>query len=211
MFERFTDRARKTLAMANQEAQRFNNEYIGTEHILLGLLIEGSGVGFNVLLNLGADPVAVRRKVESLIKPGDEVVSMGKLPQVPRAKKVIEFAIMEARALSHNYVGTEHLLLGLLREGEGIAAMVLTQFGIRLEAAREEVRSLLEEGVRPADSVSRLYHVRHQGQSYWVEAADLNAAAAVWKRHFGKVPRGDEQRVEDPESIEMVFEGPVWR
>jgi len=211
MFERFTDRARKIMALANQEAQRHEHEYIGTEHILLGLLIEGTGVGFHVLKNLGADPIAIRRKVESLIKAGDEVVSMGKLPQTPRTKKVIEFAIKEARALSHNYVGSEHLLLGLLHDEEGIAGMSLAQCGMKLDAARKELCNLLQEGVQPATSADRLYHVRHQGQSYWVEAPDLKAATAVWKRHFGRVPIGDERRVEDPDSIEMVFEGPVWR
>ena len=211
MFERFTDRSRKVMALANHEAQRFNNEYIGTEHILLGLLKEGTGVGFNVLKNLGADPIAVRRKVESLIKHGDEEVSRGKLPQTPRAKKVIEFAIKESRALGQNYVGTEHMLLGLLQEGEGIAAIVLTQCGIKVEGARKEVRRLLEAGEPPTGSTGRLYHVQHLGESFWVEAPDLKAATAVWKRHFGRVPSGDEHRVEDPDAIEMVFEGPVWR
>src|SRR6266852_2364180 len=116
MFERFTDRARKVMALANQEAQRFNHEYIGTEHILLGLVKEGSGVGANVLKNLDVDLRKVRLEVEKLVKSGPEMMQMGKLPQTPRAKKVIEYAIEEARNLQHNYVGTEHLLLGLLRE-----------------------------------------------------------------------------------------------
>ena len=115
MFERLTDRARKVMALANQEAQRFNHEYIGTEHILLGLVKEGSGVGANVLKNLGIDLRKVRLEVEKLVKSGPEMVTMGKLPQTPRAKKVIEYAIEEARNLNHNYVGTEHLLLGLAR------------------------------------------------------------------------------------------------
>lgn len=211
MFERFTDRARKSMALANQEAQRFKDENIGSEHILLGLLIEGSGVGFNVLKNLGADPVAVRRKVESLVESGSDVVSMGKLPQTPRAKKVIEFAIEEARALGNNYVGTEHLLLGLLCEEGGIARKVLSEFSLTVEAARQELRAMLQLDESPSESMGRLYHVRHQGKSYWVEAPDLEAATAVWKRRFGRVPSGDEHRIEDPNSIEMVFEGPVWR
>ncbi len=122
MFERFTDRARKVMALANQEAQRFNHEYIGTEHILLGLVKEGSGVGANVLKNLDVDLRKVRMEVEKLVKAGPDMVTMGKLPQTPRAKKVIEYAIEEARNLNHNYVGTEHLLLGLLREHDGVAA-----------------------------------------------------------------------------------------
>ena len=143
MFERFTDRARKVMALANQEAQRFNHEYIGTEHILLGLVKEGSGVGANVLKNLEVDLRKVRLEVEKLVKSGPNMVTMGKLPQTPRAKKVIEYAIEEARNLNHNYVGTEHLLLGLLREQDGVAAQVLMNLGLKLEEVREEVLNLL--------------------------------------------------------------------
>ncbi len=147
MFERFTDRARKVMALANQEAQRFNHEYIGTEHILLGLVKEGSGVGATVLKNLDVDVKKVRLEVEKLIPTGPDMVTMGKLPHTPRAKKVIEYAIEEARSLNHNYVGTEHLLLGLLRETEGIAAQVLMNVGLRLDDVRQEVLNLLGAGV----------------------------------------------------------------
>ena len=147
MFERFTDRARKVMALANQEAQRFNHEYIGTEHILLGLVKEGSGVGANVLKNLDVDLRKVRLEVEKLVKSGPDMVTMGKLPQTPRAKKVIEYAIEEARNLNHNYVGTEHLLLGLLREHDGVAAQVLMNLNLKLEEVREEVLNLLGAGV----------------------------------------------------------------
>src|SRR5579872_4648350 len=147
MFERFTDRARKVMALANQEAQRFNHEYIGTEHILLGLVKEGSGVGANVLKNLDVDLRKVRLEVEKLVKSGPDMVTMGKLPQTPRAKKVIEYAIEEARNLNHNYVGTEHLLLGLLREHDGVAAQVLMNLSLKLEEVREEVLNLLGAGV----------------------------------------------------------------
>ncbi len=147
MFERFTDRARKVMALANQEAQRFNHEYIGTEHILLGLVKEGSGVGANVLKNLDVDLRKVRLEVEKLVKRGPDMVTMGRLPQTPRAKKVIEYAIEEARSLNHNYVGTEHLLLGLLREQDGVAAQVLMNLGLRLEDVREEVLNLLGAGI----------------------------------------------------------------
>ncbi|MEQ8844274.1 MAG: ATP-dependent Clp protease ATP-binding subunit [Phycisphaerales bacterium] len=143
MFERFTDRARKVMGLANQEAQRLNHEYIGTEHILLGLVKEGSGVGANVLKNLDVDLRKVRLEVEKLVKAGPEMVTMGKLPQTPRAKKVIEYAIEEARSLNHNYVGTEHLLLGLLREQDGVAAQVLRNLGLKLDEVREEVLNLL--------------------------------------------------------------------
>ena len=147
MFERFTDRARKVMALANQEAQRFNHEYIGTEHILLGLVKEGSGVGATVLKNLDVDIKKLRLEVEKHVKSGPDMVTMGKLPQTPRAKKVIEYAIEEARALNHNYVGTEHILLGLLRETEGIAAQILMSLGLKLEDLRQEVLNLLGAGV----------------------------------------------------------------
>jgi len=147
MFERFTDRARKVMALANQEAQRFNHEYIGTEHILLGLVKEGSGVGATVLKNLDVDIKKLRLEVEKQVKSGPDMVTMGKLPQTPKAKKVIEYAIEEARALNHNYVGTEHILLGLLRETEGIAAQVLMNLGLKLEDVRQEVLNLLGAGV----------------------------------------------------------------
>ncbi len=147
MFERFTDRARKVMALANQEAQRFNHEYIGTEHILLGLVKEGSGVGANVLKNLDVDIKKLRLEVEKLVKSGPDMVSMGKLPQTPRAKRVIEYAIEEARSLNHNYVGTEHILLGLLRETEGVAAQVMMNLGLKLEDVRQEVLNLLGAGL----------------------------------------------------------------
>ncbi len=143
MYERFTDRARKVMQLANQEAQRFNHEYIGTEHILLGLVKEGSGVAANVLKNLDVDLRKIRLEVEKIVQSGPDMVTMGKLPQTPRAKKVIEYAMEEARNLNHNYVGTEHLLLGLLREQEGVAAQVLMNLGLKLEDVRDEVLNLL--------------------------------------------------------------------
>jgi len=143
MFERFTDRARKVMALANQEAQRFNHEYVGTEHILLGLVKEGQGVAANVLHNLQVDLKKIRLEVEKIVKSGPNMVTMGKLPQTPRAKKVIEFAIEEARNLGHNYVGTEHLLLGLLREHDGVAAQVLMNLGLKLDDVRAEVLNIL--------------------------------------------------------------------
>jgi len=153
MFERFTERARKVIALANQEAQRFNHEYVGTEHMLLGLVKEGTGVGANVLKNLGVDLHKVRLEVEKLVKAGPEMMTMGKLPKTPRAKKVIEYSIEEARNLNHNYVGTEHILLGLLREQDGVAAQVLMNLGLKLEEVREEVLNLLGAGVEPTASV----------------------------------------------------------
>jgi len=155
MYERFTDRARKVMQLANQEAQRFNHEYIGTEHILLGLVKEGSGVAANVLKNLDVDLRKIRLEVEKIVQSGPDMVTMGKLPQTPRAKKVIEYAMEEARNLNHNYVGTEHLLLGLLREQEGVAAQVLMNLSMKLEDVREEVLNLLGHGLESAESAER--------------------------------------------------------
>src|SRR5712672_964247 len=152
MYERFTDRARKVMQLANQEAQRFNHEYIGTEHILLGLVKEGSGVAANVLKNLDIDLRKIRLEVEKIVQSGPDMVTMGKLPQTPRAKKVIEYSIEEARNLNHNYVGTEHLLLGLLREQEGVAAQVLMNLGLKLEDVREEVLNLLGHNSMESES-----------------------------------------------------------
>src|SRR5207253_3799879 len=154
MYERFTDRARKVMQLANQEAQRFNHEYIGTEHILLGLVKEGSGVAANVLKNLDIDLRKIRLEVEKIVQhgPGGEQVVMGRLPHTPRAKKVIEYSIEEARNLNHNYVGTEHLLLGLLREQMGVGAQVLMNVGLRLEDVREEVLNLLGHNMETDES-----------------------------------------------------------
>src|SRR5438309_7012266 len=152
MYERFTDRARKVMQLANQEAQRFNHEYIGTEHILLGLVKEGTGVAANVLKNLDIDLRKIRLEVEKIVQAGPDMVTMGKLPQTPRAKKVIEYSVEEARQLNHNYVGTEHLLLGLLREQEGVGAQVLMNLGLSLEVVREEVLNLLGHNTPSGES-----------------------------------------------------------
>ncbi len=155
MYERFTDRARKVMQLANQEAQRFNHEYIGTEHMLLGLVKEGTGVAANVLKNLDVDLRKIRLEVEKLVQTGPEMVTMGKLPQTPRAKKVVEYSMEEARNLNHNFVGTEHILLGLLREQEGVAAQVLMNLGLKLEEVREEVLNLLGNGLEGSEGSER--------------------------------------------------------
>ncbi len=139
MFERFSDRARKVLAYANQEARRRNHQYIGTEHVLLGMVLEGSGVGAYVLKDLGLDLKAIRHEVDKLLRDGSEVGTAVKLPQTPRAKSVIEHAIAESKNLNHNYVGTEHLLLGLLREKEGVAGQVLGNLNVTYDAARASI------------------------------------------------------------------------
>jgi ATP-dependent Clp protease ATP-binding subunit ClpC len=143
MFDRFTDRAKKVMNLARQEAQRFNHEYLGTEHILLGLVQEGSGVAANVLKNMAIDLNKIRSEVEKIVKTGPSMVTMGQLPFTPRAKKVLELSMEEASNLGHNYIGTEHLLLGLIKENEGIAAQVLLNLGVKLEDVREEVLEFL--------------------------------------------------------------------
>ncbi len=149
MFDRFTDRARKVMGLARQEAQRFNHDYIGTEHILLGLVKEGSGVAANVLKNMNVDLKKIRLEVEKLVKTGSNMVTMGQLPFTPRAKKVLELSLEEASQLGHNYIGTEHLLLGLIREHDGIAAQVLMNLGTKLEEVREEVLEFLGAELPP--------------------------------------------------------------
>lgn len=151
MYEKFTDRLRKVMQLANQEAQRLNHEYIGTEHILLGLAKEGSGVGCNALKNLGINLQDLASGVDKLISPGPFMVRMGKLPQTPRAKQAIEYAMEASFTMKHNYVGTEHILLGLLREQDGVAAQVLTTLGLTHESVRDEILKLLAAGIRGRD------------------------------------------------------------
>jgi ATP-dependent Clp protease ATP-binding subunit ClpC len=155
-FDKFTDRARKVLTLAQDEAQRFNHNYIGTEHLLLGLVREGEGVAARVLENMNVELSKVRTAVEFIIGRGDRPV-VGEVGLTPRAKRVIELAIDEARRLGHNYIGTEHLLLGLVREGEGIAAGVLESLGVNLDKVRHQVIHVLSQStsVSPAQETKR--------------------------------------------------------
>src|SRR3990170_4551020 len=143
-FDKFTERARKVLTLAQEEAQRFNHNYIGTEHLLLGLVRAGDGVAAKVLANLGVGLNKVRSAVEFIIGRGDRMV-LGEIGLTPREKKVIELAVDEARRLNHHYIGTEHLLLGLVREGEGIAAGVLESLGVNLDKVRSETIRVLSQ------------------------------------------------------------------
>ena len=143
-FEKFTERARKVFSLAQEEAQRFNHNYIGTEHLLLGLVREGDGIAARVLANLGVQLPKVRSAVEFIIGRGDGLV-VGDPGLTPRAKKVIELAMDEARRLNNHYIGTEHLLLGLVREGEGIAAGVLESLGVSLEKVRQSVMQVVSQ------------------------------------------------------------------
>ncbi len=139
----FTDRAKHILALANQEAHRWNHEYIGTEHILVGLIKESSGIGAYVLKNHDLTLVLLRGIVAEGVKPGPDMVIMGKLPQTPRVGRVLEFAVENAKSLGHNYVGTEHLLLGLLDEEESLAYQILSEIGISKAIALKEVKQLI--------------------------------------------------------------------
>jgi ATP-dependent Clp protease ATP-binding subunit ClpC len=150
----FTDRVRKVLAMAREEAIRLQHDYVGTEHILLGLIREGEGVAAAVLTNLNVDLEQIHERIEESVRKGKATIALGELPYTSRAKKVLEYAMAEARELNHSYVGTEHLLLGLLREEKGIAAQVLNSLGVTLEDARAETLKLLGSEVNPSQPSS---------------------------------------------------------
>ena len=149
MFNRFTERARRVILLSREEAKRLGHDYLGTEHILLGLIREGEGVGAVALQNLGIDLSQVRTEVEKAVGRGGGILFLGQIPFTPRAKKVLELAVAEAKEMGHNYVGTEHILLGLIREGEGVAAQILTNLEADLHKVREEVHNLLDEKVSP--------------------------------------------------------------
>jgi ATP-dependent Clp protease ATP-binding subunit ClpC len=157
MFERFTDRARRVVVFAQDEARMFNHTYLGTEHLLLGLIHEEEGVAARALKALGVSLDETRRKVEDIIGRG-AAAPTGHIPFTPRAKKVLELSLREAQQLGHNYIGTEHILLGLMREGDGVAAQVLVRSGVDLDRARQEVIRLLRgyTEARAADLRDRL-------------------------------------------------------
>ena len=191
-FDKFTDRARKVLTLAQDEAQRFNHNYIGTEHLLLGLVREGEGVAARVLENMNVELAKVRTAVEFIIGRGDRPV-VGEVGLTPRAKRVIELAIDEARRLGHNYIGTEHLLLGLVREGEGIAAGVLESLGVNLDKVRHEVIRVLSQssaaGPGPGDQARQQdAHRRpagHQPDRRRPRRQDRSRSSAARRRSSG--------------------------
>ena len=201
-FEKFTERARKVLSLAQEEAQRFNHNYIGTEHLLLGLVREEEGVAAKVLSNLDVDLVKVRSAVEFIIGRGDRIV-LGEIGLTPRAKRVIELAVDEARRLNHHYIGTEHLLLGMLREGEGIAAGVLESLGVDLEKVRSQTIQILNQGGHDTSTTSRAsaqrrprpdpgqFTERTRGDNRWptlgqitLLCRDISATMAFYTQHF---------------------------
>ncbi|MDP9292517.1 MAG: Clp protease, partial [Verrucomicrobiota bacterium] len=148
----FTPRAQQVLALARKEADRFNHNYVGTEHLLLGLIKLGQGVAVNVLQKLGLDLETVRMEVEKQVGSGPETKMAGNIPYTPRVKKVLALAGKEAKSLNHSYVGTEHILLGLLREGEGVAARVLKNLEVDIERTRNEILKELDPNFTPPES-----------------------------------------------------------
>src|SRR5450755_3915957 len=152
MMNNFTPRAQQVLALARKEADRFNHNYVGTEHLLLGLIKLGQGVAVNVLQRMGLDLESVRMEVEKHVGPRPETNMIGNIPHTPRVKKVLALAGKEAKALNHSYVGTEHILLGLLREGEGIAARVLKSLDIDIERTRNEILKELDPNFTPPEA-----------------------------------------------------------
>ncbi len=191
MFERFTDRARRVVVLAQDEARMLNHDYIGTEHILLGLIHEGEGVAAKALESLGISLEAVRGQVEEIVGKGQETRS-GHIPFTPRAKKALELSLRESLQLGHDYIGTEHILLGLIREGDGVAAQVLVRMGADLNRVRQQVIQLLEghqgEGAQRAvrrGAVTRDYLLTEVQNTLATIAERLTAI----ERHLGLAGR----------------------
>jgi ATP-dependent Clp protease ATP-binding subunit ClpC len=155
MFKRFTERARRVIILAREEAERYHHEYLGTEHILLGILKDGGGIAITVLQKLGVDLKQLKQEVERNLPRSLNTLVVGEIPFTPKAKKVLEFAVEEARLMGHNYIGTEHLLLGLLKEKDGVAFKVLNTFGVRLVETREKILGLLQEPVQQSKEKSK--------------------------------------------------------
>jgi ATP-dependent Clp protease ATP-binding subunit ClpC len=180
MFERFTDRARRVVVLAQDEARGLNHNWIGTEHLLLAVIREGQGVGAKALEAMQISLDAARQQVESIIGRGQEPVGDGHIAFTPRAKKVLELSLREALQIGHNYIGTEHILLGLIREGDGVAAQVLVNLGSDLNRARQQVIQLLHghQGTRPALSTI--------GEELGDRLASMAARLAVIERMLGE-------------------------
>jgi ATP-dependent Clp protease ATP-binding subunit ClpC len=222
MFERFTDRARRVVVLAQDEARRLDHNYIGTEHILLGLVQEGEGVAAKALEALGIGLAAVRQQVEEIVGRGKEAPG-GHIPFTPRAKKVLELSLREALQLGHDYIGTEHILLGLIREGEGVAARVLANLGADLNLVRQQVVQLLHshqmEGqerlssARPAGSSGRLELIVNRRTEAIISRLDaIDARLAGIEGHLGiaqQVPPGEGPASEGPASEGPASEGPA--
>lgn len=194
MFERFTERARRVVVLAQDEARMLNHDRIGTEHLLLGLTGEGGGVAARALESLGIRLDTVRQQVEEIVGRGEQAPP-GHVPFTTRAKKALELAFGEARALGHGYIGTEHILLGLIREGDGVAAQVLVRLGADLNRAREQVSRLLQAGQGDDDVLARvgLLDRRLAAIERWVgmrpDLDDLDQEIARAPAACGRPPR----------------------
>ncbi len=188
MFERFTDRARRVVVLAQEEARDLDHNYIGTEHLLLGLCHEGAGVAVDALEALGVSLAAVREQVEVIVGRGGQQPS-GHIPFTPRAKKVLELSLRESQQLGHSYIGTEHLLLGLIREGQGVAARVLGNLGVDLGRARQQVIELLGGGpggaVVEGGAAVRIGGSRAQLEEILGRLGAIDARLAAIERHLG--------------------------
>jgi ATP-dependent Clp protease ATP-binding subunit ClpA len=187
-FERFTERAKKVLTLAQEEAERSHHSYIGTEHLLLGLLRQREGLAAKVLNNLGVEISKVRQTIESVLGRNERIIIKQIIP-TSRVKKVIEISFEEARRMGHNFVGTEHLLLGLLIEGEGIAAHVLEDLGVTIEAARREIERLLADGAEEETRERRIYKVGDR-----VLVHDAEPPYRLWEGRVTKV-EGEQQEI----------------
>lgn len=182
MLQRFTERARKVMGFANQQAQHSHHEYIGPEHLLLGIVEEGNGIAASILKELDVDLTLLRKEIEQLTPPGADSAVIAKLPQTPQLKKVLDHAVEQARKMHHNYVGTEHLLLGLLLEPDTIAAQALAHFNVDLARAEREMTNLLSpEAAEPTDTSSQLIRraVECLLRAKEVAVAEGNAARAA--------------------------------
>ena len=220
MFERFTDRARRVVVLAQDEARRLNHNYIGTEHILLGLVQEGEGVAAQALEALGIGLAAVRQQVGEIVGRGKEAPG-GHIPFTPRAKKVLELSLREALQLGHDYIGTEHILLGLIREGEGVAARVLVSLGADLNLVRQQVIQLLHghqiEGrgrlssTRFASSSARLESIVNRRTEAIMSRLDaIDGRLAAIERQLGiatETPRPGQPPEEQPPGDGQAEEG----
>ena len=188
MFERFTDRARRVVVLAQEEARDLDHNYIGTEHLLLGLCHEGAGVAVAALEALGVSLAAVREQVGVIVGRGSQPPS-GHIPFTPRAKKVLELSLRESQQLGHEYIGTEHLLLGLVREGQGVAARVLGNLGVDLGRARQQVIELLGGGpgsaVVEGAAAVRIRGSRAQLEEILSRLGAIDARLAAIERHLG--------------------------
>jgi ATP-dependent Clp protease ATP-binding subunit ClpC len=204
MFERFTDRARRVVVLAQEDARMLNHNYIGTEHILLGLIHEGEGVAANALESLNISLEAARQQVEEIIGQG-QAASTRHIPFTPRAKKVLELSLREALQLGHNYIGTEHILLGLIREGEGVAAQVLQTLGADLNRVRQTVVQLLSGYSATASAGERLESASESGTwSPRCSSCGWPLDDALRYRRLLAAPVDED---EDPVSVRIFFCG----